>query len=174
MRGISRYLSISAVAMLILSALVAVPSHLARAQDSGSGNDWQASPSSGAVAEQPDAKASPLNLAGCWSGTIDDDSTGTGSGFLSFVQKGKNLTKATTAGLDFNGGPSISGSLSGKTNSQNFHLKFHRKQCNVSFHGTISADGDLTGHYTLSKKCLGEVFQGTFDYTFDAGGSTCP
>ena len=169
---ISRFLSVSGVAALILSALIAVSPNLARAQDSAAEtNDWEASPGSGAVVAQPDKKQPPLDLAGCWSGTIDDDATGTGSGFLSFLQKGTKLT--VDGQLDFNGGPNKRGILKGKANSKNFQLSAHSRKCNVSFHGTISSGDHLTGMYHLSKKCLGAVDGGNFDYTFDGSGSSC-
>jgi hypothetical protein len=168
MRGIGRLL-VSGAAGLALSGFIAGSS--AMAQDSGF---WKIAPSRGDAAVQPDAKQPPLNLAGCWSGSINDTTQGAGTGFLFFVQNGTKLGTGTVADLNETGLGEASGPLTGKTNGQNFHLKFHHKSCNVSFHGTIGNSGDLTGMYHLSKKCFGQVLQGTFDYTFDATNASCP
>lgn len=169
MKRIGNLLMASGAAGLILSAFVAVSSTAAMAQDDGS---WNLSP--GTAVAQPDSKNPPLDLAGCWSGTIDDTTGGPGTGFLFFVQNGTKLGTGTGAELDIPSLGTASGSLKGKTNSQNFALGFHKKDCNVSFHGTISTSGNLTGMYHLSKKCFGQVLKGTFDYAFDVTSASCP
>jgi hypothetical protein len=157
---------------LIACCLAGMAPNYARAQEAGSQTaDWQASGPPSEVTE-PAKAGPPLDLAGCWSGGVDDNSQGSGSGFLYFVQNGKKLGAGTFAGLSFNS-LSAGGDLTGKTNSKTFHLKFHKKQCNVSFHGTIDSSGDLTGMYHLSRKCLGTVLDGTFDFTYDASDTTC-
>jgi hypothetical protein len=157
---------------LIACCFAGMAPNYARAQDAGSQTaDWQASGPPSEVS-QPAKAGPPLYLAGCWYGGLDDNSLGSGSGFLYFVQNGKKLVNGTTAGLYFSS-YSTGGGLTGKTNSKTFHLKFHKKQCNVSFHGTIDSSGDLTGMYHLSKKCAGFVLDGTFDFTFDPSNQTC-
>lgn len=172
---ITSCLQVSRIAALIVSTLVVVNS-VALAQDNGAqSNQWESSPTiSGEAAADPDSRLPPLNLAGCWSGTIDDGNTGMGSGAIFFVQREKKLTIGTFAIFEFNGGRPIAGHLSGKANSQNFQLKIHIRKCNASLHGTLSPMGDLTGMYHFSQKCLGQVDQGTFDYTFDPSGTSCP
>ena len=171
MKRIRSLLMASGAAGLILSAFVAASSTVTMAQDDGS---WNLSPSTGETATQPDSKQPPLELNGCWSGTIDDTTNGAGTGFLFFVQAGTKLGVGTGAVLDIPGLGAAAGPLKGKANSQNFELGFHGKGCNVSFHGTISNSGDLTGMYHLSKKCFSQVLKGTFDYTFDASSASCP
>ena len=171
MKGIGSLLMASGAVGLILSAFVAASSTAAMAQDEGS---WNLSPSTGEAATQPDSKNPPLDLNGCWSGSIDDTKNGAGTGFLVFVQEGTKLGVGTGAELDIPGLGAASGPLKGKANSQNFELGFHGKGCNISFHGSIANSGDLTGMYHLSKKCFGQVLKGTFDYTFDVTSASCP
>ena len=160
MNRIGSLLMASGAAGLILSAFVAASSTAAIAQDAGS---WSLSPSTGEAATQPDSKNPPLDLNGCWSGTIDDTKNGAGTGFLFFVQEGTKLGAGTGAELDIPSLGSASGPLKGKANSQDFQLGFHGKACNISFHGKISNSGDLTGMYHFSKKCFGQVLKGTFE-----------
>jgi hypothetical protein len=171
MKRIGTLLMASGAAGFILSAFIAVSSTAAMAQDAGA---WTLSPSTGEAAAEPDSKTAPLDLGGCWSGTIDDTKNGVGTGFLFFVQQGTKLGTGTAADLEIPSLGSAAGPLKGKVNSQNFQLGFHKKSCNVSFHGTISNSGDLTGMYHLSKKCFGQVLKGTFDYTFDVTNASCP
>jgi hypothetical protein len=166
MSRIIRLMTMGGVAALLVSCLVVGSANSARAQDSG----WQPWTPAPTVA-QPAKGTPPLNVDGCWSGTIEDDTTGTGSGFILFVQKGKKLAHGTTVGLSFNGGPSVTHGITGTVNSQNFKL-VHPGRCNAMIRGTISGN-DLVGTYRLTKHCLGSKFGGTFDYTFDAGGTTC-
>jgi len=171
MKRIGSLFLASGVAGLILSAFVAASSTAAMAQDEGS---WNFTPSTGEAATQPDSKKPPLDVNGCWSGTIDDTRNGAGTGFLVFVQDGTKLGVGTGAELEIPSVGGASGPLKGKVNSQNFQLGFHGKGCNISFHGSIANSGDLTGMYHLSKKCFGQVLAGTFDYTFDVSGASCP
>jgi hypothetical protein len=171
MKRIGSLLMASGAAGLILSAFVAASSTAAIAQDAGS---WSLSPSTGEAATQPDSKNPPLDLNGCWSGTIDDTKNGAGTGFLFFVQERTKLGVGTGAELDIPSLGSASGPLKGKANSQDFELGFHGKACDISFHGKISNSGDLTGMYHFSKKCFGQVLKGTFDYTFDVTSASCP
>jgi len=171
MKRIGSLLMASGAAGLILSAFVAASSTAAMAQDEGS---WNFTPSTSEAATQPDSKKPPLDLNGCWSGSIDDTRNGAGTGFLFFAQEGTKLGPGTGAELDITSLGTASGALKGKVNSQNFELSFHGKSCNISFHGSIANSGDLTGMYHLSKKCFGQVLKGTFDYTFDVTGASCP
>ncbi len=167
MSGVIRYSTVSGIVALILSAFIALP---VRAQDQAAqGADWQGD--FGTAVPEAEIRP-PLNLAGCWSGMIEDSTFGPGTGFIFVVQNGKKLVTGTHAELNLSPG-SIGGPLAGSANSQTFRLAFHRKQCNVSFHGTLSS-GDLTGMYHLSKKCAHAVLNGTFEFTFDATNASCP
>src|ERR1700685_1693191 len=77
MKRMGRLLMASGAAGLILSAFVAASSTAAMAQDDGS---WNLSPSTGEAATQPDSKKPPLDLNGCWCGTIDETKNGEGTG----------------------------------------------------------------------------------------------
>ncbi len=159
-----------------LAAVIAGSACLAYAQESNSqATGWTppnfaSSPSS---LPEPEVKT-PLDVAGCWSGAIDDDKAGEGTGFLFFVQEGTKLVNGTEAGFSIPGLGSTGGRpLTGHVTSKSFLTSFKNKQCSVSVRGRI-VSGDLTGTYNIGKKCLGDTsFKGTFDFTFDATGNSC-
>jgi hypothetical protein len=158
----------------ILAAFIAGSACLAYAQESNSQtSDWTHPnfSSSASTLPEPEVKT-PLDVAGCWSGTIDDKKTGEGTGFLFFVQEGKQLVSGTDAGFTFTGFGTEGGSLTGHVTNKSFVTSFKEKPCKVSVRGRI-VSGDLVGTYSINKKCAGIAFKGTFDYTFDATGDSC-
>lgn len=160
-------LAASAAAAVLITGVIAGSARIVRAQEAA---DWQHVTQGPAIA-QPAARP-PLDLTGCWSGSIDDHATGVGTGFLFFVQSGRKLTTGTNGALNFSGGSSTGGALTGSTGPVSFQLKHHQKNCQVSFHGRMSSS-DLVGTYHLNKGC-GVKARGTFEYTFDNTGATCP
>lgn len=171
MLRIANYLALGGSILMVACLAIAGTSNFARAQ--GPNRDaigWQL-PSQRSQTAEPDSRP-PLDLAGCWKGAYTDTKLGAGDGYIYFVQDGRKLTSDTMAFLEF-GSFQDGGSLSGKTNSKRFHLKFHKKQCNVSFHGKIDDSGDVVGKYHLSKKCTGGVLKGTFDLSFDTASGDC-
>ena len=78
------------VASVAVFALIAAFARLAVAQqadDDAAGMQILVSPST--VPSKHHIRESPLDVAGCWSGETEDNGSRTGSGFLFFVQKGK-------------------------------------------------------------------------------------
>ncbi len=173
MSRIIRFLIAMAASVAFVSGLIAGCADFARAQDATTETGgWQPLPPGPAIA-QPDKAAPPLQVAGCWSGEIDDDFTGVGSGFTFVVQKGKRIARGTLIGFSFSGGPSATHGITGTVNSRSYKLSLTRDGCSVRIRGTMSS-GDLVGTYSLTKRCLGSKFAGTFDFAFDPSGTSCP
>jgi hypothetical protein len=121
------------------------------------------------IATSPSIQTPPTEVAGCWSGSIDDDAFGLGNGFFQFGHKGNNpkqLSKSASR-FDFEW-PSayayapIAGAMKGAA------LKVHGNafQCPVTFIGVVNQAGnEITGTYAFSGKCKAKdgFAQGTFD-----------
>ncbi len=166
-----RTLRLSTTAIAIVFGLIAVTVHLAGAQqtdDNAAGMQVLVSPA--AVPSQPDMKAPPLDVAGCWSGETEDSVNGPGDGFIFFVQKGKKAVKGTNVAVTV-GTTTIVGPITGKVTSTSFFLKAKAKKCKVSFVGQISST-DLVGTYSF-QNCGPFTIEGTFDYGFDPTGDSC-
>jgi hypothetical protein len=162
-----------AIAAVFAIAIFAAPSNLARAQDANTDTlGWQTLPPEAPVA-QPDKKAPPLQLGGCWSGDIDDDTTGVGTGYAFIVQKGKKLKKGTYIGFRFSGGASARHPIKGTANSRNFKLHLQISTCVVTVRGVLASPTEATGSYRLTKRCLRKKYAGTFDFTYDPSNTTC-
>jgi len=161
---------IATLATVLIAGAVRVANAQDQAQqDEAQGADWTAK-TPGAAVEEPDKAAPPMDIAGCWSGSIEDANSGAGTGALLFIQHKKKIAKGSGAHLSIGGG--ITGPLKGKVNSTVFVASFHGKACKtVAFTGSISS-GSLIGSYIL-RKCLGVTSSGTFDYTLDSSGDSC-
>jgi hypothetical protein len=101
----------------------------------------------------PDAKAPPLDIAGCWSGDVNDDGDGLGTAVLNFVQNGKKIQHGS--GLDFEW-PDASfafGPIHGNVSSTGIKFNGHAgKGC--PFHGQGSGDTSLIeGTVKFTGKC---------------------
>jgi hypothetical protein len=150
---------------LMFAAIAAFPSRSASAQETASpDSDWTATTPGAAVAE-PDKAAPPMDIAGCWSGSIEDANSGAGTGALLFIQHKKKIAKGSGAHLSIGGG--ITGPVKGKVNSTVFVATFHGTGCT-----TVAFTGSLVGSYIL-RKCLGVTSSGSFDFTFDTSGASC-
>lgn len=154
----------------MFSALAAFTNGSASAQEAASpGSDWTVTNPGAAVAE-PDKAAPPMDIAGCWSGSIDDANSGAGTGAIFFVQHNKKLAKGTGAILSLI--PGAASPLGGKVTSTSFVATHHGKDCKtVAFAGQPSGP-DLTGTYIL-RKCGGLTTSGSFDFAFDSSGNSC-
>lgn len=164
MYGILKSFAVSAATVALAMGLIVASAQFARAQDT----DWQNMATGSDVAEQPD-KAAPLDLNGCWSGTLADAKFGSGTGFLFFEQEGDKAVSGTTAGIDTSGVDS-SGPLTGKIKKSSFSVSYHGKKCSVRFSGGMPSS-DLVGTYHYS--CGGETDHGSFRFTFDSSGASC-
>ena len=142
--------------------LIAASAQLACAQD------WQNKATGSDVADQPD-KAAPLDLNGCWSGSLASEKFGAGTGFLFFEQEGGKAVSGSGAGIDTTG-VDTEGPVTGKIKKKSFSVSFHGKKCNVSFSGGLPSS-DLVGKYHY--KCDGESDHGSFQFSFDSSGTSC-
>jgi hypothetical protein len=172
MLRILRLMPAMLAAAMLAAGLTAVAPLIAQAQEAVSEDQWQPVSPPWAIV-QPDKSAPPLELAGCWSGELDDDQFGTGFGFALVVQNRKKITKGTIIGASFVSGPSGSHGIKGHVNSKQFKLHLSRGGCNVNIRGTL-ASGDLVGTYRFTRRCVGDKLAGTFDFAFDPSGTSCP
>ncbi|MGH7781804.1 MAG: hypothetical protein ACREQR_18460 [Candidatus Binataceae bacterium] len=167
-----RAVTASAAAAVLITGVIAGSARFARAQDAAASQDsaWTAT-TPGAAVSEPDKAAPPIDVAGCWSGTIEDANAGAGTGALFFVQRKKKLVKGSGASLDIGNTTGI-GALKGKATSTSFVATLHARQCKtLAFAGSPSGAG-LVGTYIL-RRCLGLTTNGTFSFTFDATGNSC-
>jgi hypothetical protein len=159
----SRRVAAFAASVVVIGLLLSTP-QTAPAQDSDS--DWQTN----APAAISEKGAKPLDLSGCWSGSVEDTNYGSGTGFLFFKQSGKKAVKGTDGGLETSG-PDSTGALKGKISSTSFTVSYKKGSCHVQFTGQEPSADTLTGNYTYD--CSGIDTSGTFDFTFDSSGPTC-
>ena len=175
MSRVTKIFVMAVTSWLFLSGLIAASASLAHSQDDQTtqSEGWQPYTANFAPS-QPDKKMPPPNIAGCWSGDLDDNKLGSGTGFAFIVQHGTKLTKGTEIGISFPSGPSRTHGISGSINNKgtmNLHLE--QSGCVVNIHGKVVSD-DVSGTYTVNKACrLGRKLAGTFDFTFDPSGTTC-
>jgi ribosomal protein L27 len=159
------------VATVAVFGLIAASVRLAVAQqadDSEAGIQILVSPS--AVLPAHRIKESLLDVAGCWSGEIDDDGSLAGEGFIFFVQKGKKAVKGTDVG-GMIGATTFFGSIEGKVTVTSFFLKAKDRKCHVSFIGRMPNEA-LVGSFSF-KNCGSPIPEGTFVYDFDPTGESC-
>ena len=95
-------------------------------------------------------KAPPLDVAGTWSGPVDDSLAGEGTSELNFTQKGE--TVGGTWSFEFpDSGVNLEGSLTGKVTSKSLRFKFHpdgaKKSCNGIFASTSATSSSITDKY---------------------------
>ncbi len=95
-------------------------------------------------------KAPPLDVAGMWSGPIDDNKAGEGTMELDFTQKGE--TVGGTWSFEFpDTGYSGEGALTGKVTSTSLKFKFHpdgtKKSCHGIFASTSATSSSIAGKY---------------------------
>jgi hypothetical protein len=164
MHGILKSFAASAATVVITMGLIAASAQFARAQDT----DWQNRATGSDVADQPD-KAAPLDLAGCWSGSLASKKFGGGAGFLFFDQNGGKAVPGSGAGIDTSG-VNAEGPVTGTIKKKSFSVSFKGKKCSVRFSGGLPSS-ELVGNYHY--KCDGEQDQGSFTFTFDSSGDSC-
>jgi hypothetical protein len=180
MRGFTRHLTISAVAILLVSGLIAGSSTFARAQQAASQSDDGGG--SASASAQPAAKIPPANFAGCWDGTgtlgsLVDQAFGDGIGWIGIAQKGKHIKGGRRgsyyeflweAGSDYAYGPA-----SGKATATGFTITGKAGgQCRIKIIGGFGTSNDIVGTYSFhhcAKNGL-NVSSGTFDLPYDPSG----
>lgn len=120
-------------------------------------------------------KVAPPDIEGSWLGEVDDNELGVASFELEISQKHAKINGTYTAG-------GTAGSFKGKIGSNGVTITFNLKQegskCKIKAAGTFSAGGpadlggavtaepEITGTYTASKKCADEdIAGGSFTLT---------
>jgi hypothetical protein len=165
---IAKTLAILACAGLLSAGTTSFARHAyaqdAADQDSGS---WRTSDaSSDDEATSPDSKAPPLDVDGCWEGTVTDTLDGEGEIVFEFDQDETKPTKLdNTSTIDFtfditsgpiNGGegaPGLEGSIKGTVSSKG--IKFSGKLPGCSYSGKASKITELSGRNGLDLTTLG-------------------
>ena len=143
----------------LLSASLFGSASFARAQDQGSAGDGGGH-SAASVATQPD-KAPPIDVAGCWDGsstvgTLEDNSFGSGYGWIGIIQNGKNIESGAhgsfyefvwDSGNDWAYGP-----FKGKASASGFTTMGTLKgKCKVKFIGHLGSSDDIVGTYEYTR-----------------------
>jgi hypothetical protein len=156
---IAKTLAVAACAAL-LSTGVLSSAHRAYAQDAADSlpdtGSWSA-PGAGTSdqAASPDSKKPPIDIGGCWDGTVTDKVDGVGDAFFGFTQNGKKIVGGGDSDMDlewpdssFARGP-IRGTVS--PNGIQFHGNAG-KGC--PFQGTGKGDSTmLTGKILFGGEC---------------------
>lgn len=171
-------LGVSATTLVLIAGLIVGS---ARAQDAnvqdGSGSHGNAA---GNSAIQPDAKAPPIAVGGCWDGTsidgsLEDQSVGAGAGWIGIIQKQKTIKGGKKGSfysfawdnLDF-----AQGTLSGKASATGFVATgLAGGKCRVKLIGTLTnAGNNISGTYAFIHCGSFDNHVGTFDFPFDPAG----
>lgn len=190
MRRFIKGITVAAASAIFVSGMVAASARSARAQQSDQ-NDAQYEGSVGApgAAAQPDkaTKAPPININGCWSGTLlDVNSAGPGNGYLNFDQvtnkkgqlqkKLKPIKSSSTHNIDilWNDGSCAFGFGAGVATSTGFHEKLNAGgKCKVTVTGNTTDNGnEITGAYDF-RGCPTSfgAHSGTFTMTLTSSGA---
>src|SRR5487761_1221768 len=169
MRRFIKGITVAAASAIFVSGMLAASARSARAQQSDQ-NDAQYEGSVGApgAAAQPDkaTKAPPININGCWSGTLlDVNSAGPGNGYLNFDQvtnkkgqlqkKLKPMKSSSTHNIDilWNDGSCAFGFGAGVATSTGFHEKLNAGgKCKVTVTGNTTDNGnEITGAHDFRR-----------------------
>lgn len=180
---------IAAVTVAVLiTGMIAVSTRTARAQQNND-NEAQYAGAHGAVgaAAQPDktTKAPPIDVNGCWTGTMSDMEAGSGSGYLNFnqatskkgpVKKLKRFKSVSTHNIYvvWSDGSCAFGFGPGTATATGFHEKLNAGgKCRITVIGNISGN-DLAGSYS-SHGCPASFgpHAGSVTLTFDSSGNSC-
>ncbi len=133
-------------------------------QSDQSAGSWGAPDSDGAIPDAKKAKASPMNIKGCWSGEVDDGGDGSGTATFQFEQNSnrKKLVIGTTFNFQWPDSAFAEGPLKGSVSSTG--IKFNGNagaNCTISGSGAGDATS-LTGTFEFAGTCA-TLFQ---DVTF--------
>ena len=154
----------------LLSIGVLGLAHHAYAQDGDISDQsmgaWHA-PAASEDESSAEAKMHPLNIAGCWSGEVDDTGDGTGTAAFQFDHHSnrKKLVIGSTFDFEWGDGAFARGPLKGTVSSTGFRFKGNAgADCAVSGSGTGNATA-LTGMVVFAGTCA-SIFQNvTFSIT---------
>jgi hypothetical protein len=146
----------------VLPSMLLGTQRLACAQDAPDQGAWSAP--EGADSDAKTVKSHPMDITGCWSGTVTDEADGTGTATLEIHQNGnlKKLVIGSTFNFEWGDGAMAKGPLKGSVTSTGFTFK---GKAGATCAATGSGTGDdtaLTGTVVFTGDCA-DLFQ---DVTF--------
>ena len=113
----------------------------------------------------PETQSTPLDIAGCWSGSVNDTFDGTGTAGSTFAQNGKKIQHASRLNFDWPDQAYVHGVIHGTASSTG--IKFNGnagKGC--SLHGVATGDASaMIGTVKFTGRCA-KFFQ---NVTFSIG-----
>jgi hypothetical protein len=133
---------------------------------SSSSNDGSSSSDKSPTGAASAAKTRAASVGGHWSGTVTDNSLGSGTLDLVIAQSGRKL--AGGFDVSFNSASEDhAGSLKGKANPSGLTSRLHQNggTCRVSLTGTLASATELKGNFA-SRNCQ-SVTKGSFDLTLE-------
>jgi hypothetical protein len=155
-------------------AMVGAPHH-AYAQDANQTDQdqgtWSAPDAGSAEQSNPQAKAHPLDIKGCWSGSVTDTGDGVGTATFEFHQNSnhKKLIIGSTFDFQWSDSAMARGPIKGTVSATGFKFKGNAGAgCAVSGSGTGDTAA-LTGTIDFTGACA-SIFQ---DVTFSIAPG-CP
>jgi hypothetical protein len=157
----AKKIAVVACAGLLTAAIVGSARHTYAQPPQQEGWSFGGSGSADA-SSSPDAKT-PLNIAGCWRGSVKEKPDGTGTATFAFAQNGSALN-GTDSGFDFewSDGNFAHGNITGTVSSKGFVFTGSAGAgCPISGSGTGTASA-ISGKFTFGGKCGKFVPKGTF------------
>lgn len=145
------------LAGLGLVLLLSVP--VARAQDPTPAIDNATQDDSGGDAISLKTKTPPLDVAGPWCGSIQDNALGSGEITVAIKQKGSKLGGTWTD--NFGGFGTLSGKIKGTALTAKLHDK--ASKCKIVMNGILVNPGEVSGTY--SQFGCHQADGGSFDIT---------
>lgn len=146
----------------LLSAILVGHPHAVCAQDAPDQGAWSGPDT--ANSDNKTTKPRPMDISGCWSGTIIDTGDGSGTPTFEFHQNGnlKKLRIGSTFNFDWGDGAMAKGPMKGSVTSAGFTFKGNAgANCKVSGSG-VGDNTALTGTIVFTGACA-DIFE---DVTF--------
>jgi hypothetical protein len=152
---LAKTLAVVACAGLLSAGIIGSARH-AYAQDAPDQSEgaWGVgTPDSTDQAASPDVVKPPLDISGCWQGTVKDKHDGKGAAFFEFDQSGSNLLDSSTYDFEWGDGSYAYGPLTGTVSSKGFKFSGPAGQgCSVS--GSAKRHGlKLKGKVHFHQQC---------------------
>jgi hypothetical protein len=142
----------------LLSCVLIAAERPAYAQDAADQGAWSAP--DGATSDTKKTAPRPMDISGCWSGTVTDTADGSGTPTFEFRQSGnlKKLALGSTFNLEWSDSAMAKGPLKGSVTSTGFTFKGDAgANCKVSG-SAVGDDTALTGSIVFTGNCA-DLFQ---------------
>jgi|HubBroStandDraft_6_1064221.scaffolds.fasta_scaffold235791_2 hypothetical protein len=148
----------TALAMFAMGRVESLAAHHGFSGSQAWAQQWDDSSGDSSSADDSESKSSPPNVAGTYSGTIEDHRFGAGTISATISQNGSKLSGPWSSSFG-------SGTLKGKVSSKgtiSARLKL-KGGCGLNMHGTFENGDEIAGVYTVTG--CGKADHGTFDMT---------